>query len=147
VKQNYPTLQIKVVKEQDVINIEDNIQIEIVHAEHGYIPTMKTGAKVIENIGYMIDDKETRVYITSDTICFENNYQCDILCAPVSDYGVVMGPFEVALLAKDTNSKLVIPLHTDSPKFPVDFNFVKEIFEKNEVEYEILESEESIEIE
>ena len=95
----------------------------------------------------MIDDKETRVYITSDTICFENNYQCDILCAPVSDYGVVMGPFEVALLAKDTNSKLVIPLHTDSPKFPVDFNFVKEIFEKNEVEYEILESEESIEIE
>lgn len=147
VKQNYPTLQIKVVKEQDVINIEDNIQIEVVHAEHGYIPTMKTGAKVIENIGYMIDDKETRVYITSDTICFENNYQCDILCAPVSDYGVVMGPFEVALLAKDTNSKLVIPLHTDSPKFPVDFNFVKEIFEKNEVEYEILESEESIEIE
>lgn len=147
VKNNNPTLEINVVKEGDNINIGDNIKIEVVHAEHGYIPPMKTGGKVIENIGYIIDDEETRVYITSDTICFENDYQCDILCAPVSDYGVVMGPYEVALLAKDTNAKLVIPLHADSPKFPVNFSFVKEIFEKNEVEYEILENEETIEIE
>ena len=105
---------------------------------------MKIGAKVIENIGYIIDDNETRVYITSDTICFQNEYKCDILCVPVSDYGVVMGAFEASLFAKETNAKLVIPLHADSPKYPVNFDFVKEMFDKNEVEYEILENNESI---
>ncbi len=147
VKTAHPTLDIHVVKEEDTINLENEITIEVVHAEHGYIPPMKTGAKVIENIGYIIDDKETRVYITSDTICFQNEYKCDILCVPVSDYGVVMGAFEAALFAKETNAKLVIPLHADSPKYPVNFDFVKKMLEENEVEYEILENEESIEIE
>ena len=129
-----------------MILIDDEIKVEVVHAEHGYVPPMKTGAKVIENIGYIINDKETRVYITSDTICFQNDYKCDILCVPVSDYGVVMGAFEASLFAKETNAKLVIPLHADSPKYPVNFDFVKEMFENNEVKYQILQNDESIEI-
>lgn len=147
VKNAYPTLNIDIVKEDDRIDIENKITIEVVHAEHGYIPPMKTGAKVTENIGYIIDDKETRVYITSDTISFENEYKCDILCVPISDYGVVMGAFEAALFAKETKAKLIIPLHSDSLKYPVDFSFVERMFIENEVEYEILENEESIEIE
>lgn len=148
VKTAHPTLDINIVKEEDIINIKDGITIEVVHAEHGYIPPMKTtGAKVIENIGYILDDKETRVYVTSDTICFENDYKCDILCVPVSDYGVVMGVYEAALFAKDTNAKLVIPLHADKSNYPVNFDFLKEMFEKHEVDYEILENDESIEIE
>lgn len=147
VKNTYPMLDINIIKEQDVINLENEISIEVVHAEHGFIPPMKSGGKVTENVGYIIDDKETRLYITSDTICFENEYKCDVLCVPISDYGVVMGPFEAALLAKDTNAKLIIPLHPDSPRYPVNFDFVKETFENNEVEYEILEIEEYIEIE
>lgn len=146
VKNTYPTLNINIVKEKEIINVENEINIEVVHAEHGYIPPMKAGGKVIENIGYIIDDKETRVYITSDTICFQNEYKCDILCVPVSDYGVVMGAFEAALLAKETEAKLVIPLHADNPKYPVDFEFVKKMFEENEVDYEILENDECIEI-
>lgn len=147
VKKNYPELDINIVKEGDIIDFENGITIEVVHAEHGYIPKMKaTGGKVIENIGYIVDDKSTRVYVTSDTICFENDYKCDVLCVPVSDNGVVMGAFEASLVAKDTNAKLVIPLHADSPSYPVDFNFVKNMFEKNEVVYKILENGESIEI-
>ena len=99
VKNTYPELPINIVKEGEKIDIDNEITIEVVHAEHGYIPPMKTGAKVIENIGYIIDDGETRVYITSDTICFQNDYKCDILCVPVSDYGVVMGAFEASLFA------------------------------------------------
>ncbi len=148
VKEKYPTLAINIVKENNRINLDNDITIEVVHAEHGYIPPMKqSGGKVNENIGYIIDDKDTRIYITSDTVCFENEYKCDVLCAPVSDYGVVMGAFEASLLAKATNAKLVIPLHTDSPAYPVNDDFLKEMFEKNEVEYEILENGESIEIE
>ncbi|MCI9063668.1 MAG: MBL fold metallo-hydrolase [Clostridia bacterium] len=147
VENNYPSLTIEKVKENDIINISNEIKVEVVHAEHGYIPPMKTGARVNENIGFIIDDNSTRVYVTSDTICFQNDYKCDIICLPVSDYGVVMGAFEASLFAKEADAKLVIPLHADNPKFPVNFEFVKEMFEKNEVEYEILESEEYIEIE
>lgn len=147
VKNAHPSLNINIVKENDKIDIDNEITIEVVHAEHGYIPPMKTGAKVTENIGYIIDDKETRVYVVSDTICFENQYKCDVLCVPVSDYGVTMGAFEASLFAKEANAKLVIPLHADSPKYPVNFDFVKKMLEDNEIEYEILENEESIEIE
>jgi len=147
VKNTYPGLPISIVKEGEKFDVNNEITIEVVHAEHGYIPPMKTGAKVIENIGYIIDDNETRIYVTSDTICFQNDYKCDVLCVPISDYGVVMGAFEASLFAKETNAKLVIPLHADSPKYPVDFDFVKDMFDKNEVEYEILENDESIEIE
>lgn len=147
VKNTYPTLNLTIVKEGDTLELGENIKIEVVHAEHGYIPPMKSGAKVVENIGYMIDDKKVRVYITSDTVCFQNDYKCDVICLPVSDYGVVMGPFEAALFAKEANADLIIPLHTDNAKYPVDFDFVKTIFEQNEVEYEVLENEDSIEIE
>lgn len=146
VKNAHPTLPIKVVKENDMINVNNTIKIEVVHAEHGYIPPMKLGAKVIENIGYIINDSENKIYVTSDTICFQNDYKCDILCVPVSDYGVVMGAFEASLFAKETEAKVVIPLHADSPKYPVNFNFVKEMFEKSEIEYKILENDESIEV-
>lgn len=146
VKNTYPQLNVNIVKENDVITVGD-VKIEVVHAEHGYLPPMKNGGKVIENIGYIVDDGETRVYATSDTICFQNEYKCDILCAPVSDNGVVMGPFEVALFAKEAGAKLIIPVHNDSPNYPVDFEYVKSVFEKNEVDYEILENGESIEIE
>ncbi len=142
VKNAHPTLKINVVKEGDIFGVGD-IKVEVVHAEHGYIPPMKTGAKVIENIGYILDDGQNRIYITSDTICFQNEYRCDILCVPVSDFGVTMGAFEASLFAKEANAKL----HADNPKYPVNFKFVEEMFEKQEIEYEILENEETIEVE
>lgn len=147
VKNKYPELPINSVKEGEKINIGNEITVEVVHAEHGYLPPMKTGAKVIENIGYIIDDGKTRTYITSDTICFQNDYKCDVICLPISDYGVVMGAYEASLFAKETDAKLAIPLHADSPKYPVNFDFVKEMFEKNEMEYKILENDETIEVE
>ena len=57
-----------------------------------------------------------------------------------------MGVFEASLFAKETNAKLVIPLHADSPKYPVNFDFVKEMFTDHEIECKILQNEESIEI-
>jgi len=138
VQSTYPSLNINIVKEGNIINFDNEIKIEVVHAEHGYIAPMKNGAKVVENIGYIIDDSDKKIYITSDTISFQNDYKCDVICLPVSDYGVVMGAFEAALFAKETDAKLVIPLHADSPKYPVNFDFVKEMFNQNELNYKIL---------
>ena len=87
------------------------------------------------------------LYTTSDTICFKNDYKADILCVPVTGYGLTMSAFEAALYAKEVGATLTIPIHMDNSAFPPDYKFIEEMFNKYEVEYEILENEESIEVE
>ncbi len=146
VQNAYKNLQIKVIKENDILNLENNISIEVVHAIHGYQPLLK-GNEINENVGYIIDDGENRLYATSDTICFKNEYKADILAIPVTGHGLTMSAFEAALYAKEVGATLTIPVHMDNPKFPPDFDYIKEMFEKYEVEYELLENDETIEVE
>ena len=140
------TLNINIIKENDIIELDD-IKVEVVHAVHGYQPLLKGEKEIYENVGYIIDDGENRLYTTSDTICFKNDYKADILCVPVTGYGLTMSAFEAALYAKGVGATLTIPIHLDNPAFPPDYKFIEEMFNKYEVEYEILENEESIEIE
>lgn len=146
VQKAYPALPIHVVKENDVLEL-DTIKIEVVHAIHGYQPLLKGGKEIYENVGYIIDDGQNRFYTTSDTICFQNEYKADILCVPVTGHGVTMSAFEVALYAKEVGAVLTLPIHMDNPAFPPDFKFIEEMFSKYETEYEILENDETIEIE
>lgn len=139
-------LKINIIKENDIIKLDD-IKIEVVHAIHGYQPLLKGAKEIHENVGYIIDDGKNRLYTTSDTICFKNDYKADILCVPVTAHGLTMSAFEAALYAKEVGAVLTIPIHMDNPAFPPDFDFIKEMFEKYEVEYEILENEEAIEVE
>lgn len=140
------TLNINIIKENDIIELDD-IKVEVVHAVHGYQPLLKGEKEIYENVGYIIDDGENRLYTTSDTICLKNDYKADILCVPVTGYGLTMSAFEAALYAKEVGATLTIPIHMDNPAFPPDYKFIEEMFNKYEVEYKILENEESIEIE
>lgn len=146
VQEEYKNLNINIVKEDDILSFDD-IKVEVVHAVHGYQPLLKGSKEVHENVGYIIDDGENRLYTTSDTICFRNDYKADILCIPVTGYGLTMSAFEAALFSKEVEAKLVLPIHMDNDVFPPNFDFIKEMFEKYEVEYEILDNDESIEIE
>lgn len=141
----YTSLNISIVKENDVLNLGD-ISIEVVHAIHGYQPLLKGAKEVYENVGYIIDDGKNRLYTTSDTICFKNEYKADILCIPVTGHGLTMSAFEAALYAKEVGAVLTIPIHMDNPAFPPDFKYIDEMFNKYEVEYEILDNDETIEI-
>lgn len=140
------TLNINIIKENDIIEL-DSIKVEVVHALHGYQPLLKGAKEINKNVGYIIDDGENRLYTTSDTICFKNDYKADILCIPVTGYGLTMSAFEAALYSKEVGATLTIPIHMDNPAFPPDFKFIEEMFNKYDVEYEILENEESIEVE
>ena len=140
------TLNINIIKENDIIEL-DSIKVEVVHALHGYQPLLKGAKEINENVGYIIDDGENRLYTTSDTICFKNDYKSDIRCIPVTGYGLTMSAFEAALYSKEVGATLTIPIHMDNPIFPPDFKFIEEMFNKYDVEYEILENEESIEVE
>jgi len=146
VADTYTGLNINIVKEDDVLKF-GNVKVEVVYAVHGYQPLLRGDKEIHENIGYIIDDGENRLYTTSDTICFKNDYKADILCIPVTGHGVTMSAFEAALYSKEVGATLTIPIHMDNPMFPPDFEFIEEMFGKYEVEYEILENGESIEIE
>ena len=139
-------LSIHIIKESDVIEL-NGIKIEVVHAIHGYQPLLKGAKEVYENVGYIIDDGQNRLYTTSDTICFRNDYKADILCIPVTGHGLTMSAFEAALYSKEVGAVLTLPIHMDNPAFPPDLEYIKEMFEKYEAEYEILENEETIEVE
>ena len=140
----YPELSPKIVKEGVVINFED-IKIEVVKAVHGYIPAFKKKPEnaINENVGYIIEG-EKRVYATSDTVLFDNDYKCDILFVPICNHGVVMGPYEAALFSKETGAELIIPYHYDNSKYPVSLEKVKEEFEKQGLNYKIMENKKSI---
>ena len=146
VAKTYKNLNIKIINEKDVIEC-GKLKIEVVHAIHGYHPLLKGDKEIHENVGYIIDDGTHRLYITSDTICFKNSYKADILCVPVTGYGVTMSAFEASLYAKEVGANLTILTHMDNPAFPPDFKFIKDMFEKNETKYKLLNVCESIEVE
>lgn len=145
VQSTYPKIKFNIVKEKDILEI-DNIKIEVVKAIHGYNPNLKEGGQVFENVGYIIDDKQHRLYITSDTICFNNEYKADIIALPVTAHGLTMSSYEAALYAKEVGANLVLPTHMDNEKYPTDINYMKENFAKFNVNYKVLDIEETIEI-
>lgn len=145
VQNTYPELKINIIKENDNISL-DNINIEVVKAIHGYNPLLKNGGQVFENVGYIIDDCTHRLYITSDTICFNNDYKADIVALPVTAYGLTMSSYEASLFAKELGAKLVLPIHMDNEKYPTDLEYMKKNFETFNINYKVLEIEESLEI-
>ena len=145
VADTYPNLKFNIIKQGDIIEKEE-IKIEVVNAVHGFLPFLKGGKEANENVGYIVDDGNKRAYFVGDSICFDNDYRCNIIFVPICNHGLVMGPFEAGLFAKETGAELVIPYHYESPKFPGDLDKVKEEFDKQELNYKILELKESIEI-
>jgi L-ascorbate metabolism protein UlaG (beta-lactamase superfamily) len=141
----YPEMKIQVVKEADII-VLDEVSISVVHAQHGYIPLLKNGKEIFENIGYIIEVGGKKLYHVGDSISFHNDYKCDVILVPVCNHGLVMGPFEAAEFAKETGASLVIPMHYDNASYPADMEKVKEEFEKHGLNYQILNLKEIVEL-
>ena len=145
VQDTYPEIKFNIVKENDTLDF-DSIKIEVVKAIHGYNPLLKNGGQVFENVGYIIDDGSHRLYTTSDTICFNNDYKADVVALPVTAHGLTMSAFEASLFSKELGANLVLPIHMDNEKYPTDVNYMKENFDKFGINYKVLGIEESIEI-
>ncbi len=145
VQDTYPEIKFNIVKENDTLDF-GSIKIEVVKAIHGYNPLLKNGGQVFANVGYIIDDGSHRLYTTSDTICFNNDYKADVVALPVTAHGLTMSAFEASLFSKELGASLVLPIHMDNEKYPTDVNYMKENFDKFEINYKVLDIEESIEI-
>ncbi len=141
----YPEITTKIVKAGDVLTF-DSVKIEVVKAVHGWMPFLRGGKEINENIAFIVDDGINRAYQTSDTICFDNDYKCEAIFLPVVNHGLVMGPWEAALFAKETGARLVVPIHYDNPAHPADFELVKKEFGAQGLNYKFLKIGESIEL-
>jgi len=145
VAEKCPEIPAEIVKEADVLNLGE-IKVEVVKAVHGYTPFLKGDKEINENVGFIIDDGISRAYQTSDTVCFKNDYKCDILFVPVVNHGLVMSSWEAALFAKETRAKIVVPIHYDNPDHPVNFEKTKKDFDKQDLNFKFLEIGETIQI-
>ena len=149
VQDKYLDLKINIISEKDDIAL-DYMSVYVTKAIHGYNPNLKDGKEVFENIGYIINDiiggNENKLYVTSDTLCFNNNYIADIIAAPITAHGLTMSSYELALMAKEKNTKIVLPIHMDNEMYPADIEYMKTNFDKFKINYKVLEIEETIEI-
>ncbi|MDD3187481.1 MAG: MBL fold metallo-hydrolase [Bacilli bacterium] len=148
IQKEFNFVKYNIIKENNIIK-EDNITIEVVHAIHGYLAGMREkGIEIKENVGYIIDDGKNRLYTTSDTIGFYNDYKCNILCMPFNGNGLTLGLIDGLSFIKSINPDLVLPIHTEHPNPIMNPNIksLKEMLTQNNINYEILDLEESIEI-
>ena len=137
----------EVVKEGDVVDLGDGVKVEVVKAVHGWIPLFKGNNKFPkENVGYVVDDGERRVYFTSDTLAFDNDYQCDAVWLPVCNHGLVMGSWDAAFFAKMVGAKYAIPVHGHNPAHPINWEQLDKDFKDHSLEYAKLDTGESITI-
>jgi len=145
VAQAYPSIKFRIVNKGQKF-VLGKMTVEVVHAQHGYNTFLKGEKEVYNAVEYIIDNGLKKVYHTGDTICFSNNYKCNVICLPYNNHGVCMGPFEAALFAKETGAQLVLPIHSDSPKFPADSTKFEEELKKNNLNYKFLKIGESVEL-
>lgn len=143
----FPELKINMVKAGDKLHLADGVDVEITTAIHGYLPTMRGANEVYENIGFIVVAEDKRVYFTSDTICFKNDYKCDVLCIATNTNNP-MTPLIATLFAQATEAKLVIPSHFDAPRFliPNDITSLETIFRAYDINYSLMNIKDSMEI-
>lgn len=138
-----------IVKQGDIIDLE-NIKIEVTKAIHGFFtPMKKAGAEIFENVGYILDDGHKRLYTTSDTINFNNNYKCDILCMPFNGNGLTLGIIDGVMFAQDINPELLLPIHMEHPLpfMNPDVDILKSEIEKAGIKYKLLNVKDTIDVE
>ena len=108
----YPNLKINVIKNGDILQFND-VKVEVVNAIHGYV---MVGSEILENVGFIIDDNSTRLYITSDTIRFKHDYKADILYANITAFDVSMNLWGATMTFKEVGAKVLIVAHQDTGK-------------------------------
>jgi len=75
----------------------------------------------IINFGLVVSADGTNLYHTSDTLFIEPSHlpretRTKYLLVPISNRGVVMGIDDALVFSSELKSKVVIPIHYDSPK-------------------------------
>lgn len=141
----YPDLKGIAIKVGDKINFSNKFSVTITKAIHGYLPFMKDN-EIKENIGFIIDDSINRIYVTGDTISFNNDYKCDYLFMPFSNHGVTMGIYDGLMFAKETGAKAIVPMNIEDKHYSTNVNELVETAEKLKMGLKVMKANDVLEI-
>ena len=141
----YPDLKGIVIKMGDKINFSNKFSVTITKAIHGYLPFMKDN-EIKENIGFIIDDSVNKIYITGDTISFNNDYKCDYLFMPFSNHGITTGIYDGLMFAKETGAKMIIPMNIEDKHYTTNVNELVETAEKLKINLHVMKANDVLEI-
>ncbi len=137
-----PDLQINIIKEKDTFKI-GKVKIEVVKAIHGF---MLPEGDILENVGFIIDDGKTRLYITSDTIRFNHNYKADVMFADVTAFDASMNLWGAAQTSRDVGAKLLIVAHQERGKMLYDKKQIEDYLTQEKINFIIPEIGQEFEI-
>ena len=132
-------------KSGDQINFSNKFSMTITKAIHGYLPFMKDN-EIKENIGFIIDDSANKIYITGDTISFNNDYKCDYLFMPFSNHGITTGIYDGLMFAKETGAKMIIPMNIEDKHYTTNVNELVETAEKLKINLHVMKANDVLEI-
>ncbi len=124
-------LKINIIKQTDVFNI-GKIKVEVVAAIHGYI---SEAGDIKENVGFILDDGKTRLYITSDTIRFKNNYKADVLFADITAFDASMNLWGATATFNEVGAKLLIVAHQDEGRMMYEQKQIEDYLKSQNIEY------------
>ncbi len=137
-----PELKVNIIKEKDCFKV-GKLKIDVVKAVHGFI---SAEGDILENVGFIIDDGKTKLYVTSDTIRFKNDYKADVLFADVTAFDASMNLWGASQTAKDVGAKLLVVAHQDSGKAMYSKSEIEEFLKQANVNFIIPEICEEFEI-
>lgn len=133
VKQYNPNVNVKIVKQGDEFKI-GNVKIEVTKAIHGFITA---DGEILENVGYIIDDGNARLYITSDTIRFNNNYKADILFANVTAFDASMNLWGATQTYKEVEANLLIIAHQDAGRIMYEKEKIESYLTEQKIDFRL----------
>ena len=102
-------LQLPIYSTQEVASFNPTLEINLIK----------------QNVGFIVDDGKTKLYITSDTIRFKNDYKADAVFADVTAFDASMNLWGAMQTTIDAGAKLLIVAHQEAGKMT---------YEKNEIE-------------
>jgi L-ascorbate metabolism protein UlaG (beta-lactamase superfamily) len=109
-------------------------------SKHGPLPI---GGDPPEVCGIVIDDGVHRLYMPGDTLYLDQSTKADIVAVPICGK-VTMNIEEAKSELLKLKPKLVIPIHCDSPMFPVEVSDFEKAMEKSGISIKILKWGETI---
>ncbi len=109
----YPNLRVNIIKEGDNLNI-CGFHVRVVKAVHGY---MLPAGEIKENVGFIIDySNNKKLYITSDTIRFKNDYKANTIFADIAAFDASMNLWGAVATMKEVGADYMIVAHQDDGK-------------------------------
>jgi len=131
VQDKYNDIVVNIVKAGQILSL-GGVRVEVVLAKHGYIGKE---LEVKQNVGYIIDDGNTSVYITSDCIRFEHSYKADIMLANVCAFDASMNLWGAVETAKDIGAKKLVVMHQDAGRMFYPKEQIKKFLDTQGIDY------------